>query len=101
MARPLVLVVDDDLERLGLVRRGLLRRYQRDYKVVCVSATHRRPSDSWMKLHRRTAKWRWSSLIYLRRAELSVAFSNRHATRLAARKWVALLNWGRAGKAVL
>ena len=37
MARPLVLVVEDDPDRLRLVRRELVRRYQRDYQVVCVS----------------------------------------------------------------
>src|SRR5829696_10030771 len=37
MARPLLLAVDNDLERLKLVRQELVNRYRRDYRVVCVS----------------------------------------------------------------
>jgi hypothetical protein len=33
----LVLAVEDDLERLRLVRRELVKRYSADYRVVCVS----------------------------------------------------------------
>ena len=37
MARPLLLAVDDDAEQLRLIRQELVKRYAKDYRVLCVS----------------------------------------------------------------
>jgi hypothetical protein len=37
MAGPLLIAVEDDRDRLRLVRQELVNRYGRDYRVVCVS----------------------------------------------------------------
>jgi thioredoxin reductase (NADPH) len=100
MARPLVLVVDDDLERLGLVRRELLRRYQRDYKVVCVSTT----SEGLRLLDEAASADRQVALVLANlpaQGGVERSFFERARNEARGAKWVALLNWGRAGKAVL
>ena len=100
MARPLVLVVDDDVERLGLVRRELLRRYQRDYKVVCVSTT----SEALRLLDEAASADRQVALVLANlpaQGGVERSFFEQARNEARGAKWVALLNWGRAGKAVL
>ena len=100
MARPLVLVVDDDVERLRLVRRELLRRYQRDYKVVCVSTT----SEALRLLDEAASADRQVALVLANlpaQGGVERSFFEQARNEARGAKWVALLNWGRAGKAVL
>ena len=103
MARPLVLVVENDRERLRLVRGELVRRYQRDYKVACVSTA----SEGLRLLDEAALSDRQVALVLANlRApgepgEPGANFFEQARNTVRGAKWLALLEQGRPGKTVL